>query len=409
MWWISIIGIALLAVVIPTVAGKGLDTSEKESRDKKGLLYGQWAVVGILLIQVLLVARDLSGRAPPPNWGASWVVANFGFAIEIGLLVGATELISRYRDAPFAPLRSVPGALYILFNGAASALAYYLLVLLGPEMKEPLRTFTAGIAAMAFFRSALFNVRLGGADVPVGPNLILLTFLKALDRTYDRERAAPRSEQVKAVVGHLSFDRTKNSLPALCTDLMQNLSQDETNELNTQLTQLTQSTSMDDRSKMLSLGLALLDLVGETTLKAAVNTLGSGANAFRPVDDDLLVSVAIPEPETVLETLPGICATLSAAAPHDASREPVVLFELSESLSPESRAVLLVYQLVGYYGDQLVRVAVNLVEGIEEASSPPESGRPPQESDPLTSPPEPEPPTSPPEPDPTASPPEPTA
>jgi hypothetical protein len=362
--WIIIGLVVLGAAFIPWLA-----ISQRWVSDRR-LVYGTAVVVGVLIAQIVFVAFDAGSRRPPPDWSATWMIANFGFAVEIGLLVGATELISRYRDEPFAPLLSVAGAFYILFNGAASALAYYLLVLL-TDLAEPLRTFTAGVAAMAFFRSALFNVRIGGADVPVGPNLILLTFLKALDRTYDRERAAPRSDTVKRIVGHLSFERIKDSLPALCTDLMQNLSQDEINEMNRQVTKLSQSTSMDDHSKTLSLGLGLLNLVGDKTLQAAVNTLGSGAKAFREVDNDLLVELAIPEPETVLEALPSICASLFAATPHDPEQPPLELPELKASLSVESRVRLLAYQLVGYYGDKLVKVAATLVRMSSPIDSPP--------------------------------------
>ncbi len=374
MWGI-IIAIGILGVgaaLVFNATSRGTDNK---------LLVSAAVVSAILACQIVLVAYDVMAQVPPPNWGEPWLVANFIFAVEIGLLVGATELIARYRDEPFAPLLSVPGVFYVLINGGASALAYYLLVLLEADIEEPLRTFTAGVAAMAFFRSALFNVRLGGQDVPVGPNLILLTLLRALDRTYDRERAAPRSKLLKRIVGHLKFERVKNSLPTLCTDLMQNLTQEETDDLNRQVTNLSQSTEMDDRSKMLSLGLALLDIVGEKTLKAAVDTLGT----FSRVDESLLLQLGAPEPEIVLDSLPTICATLFETAPHDPDQKAFDPPPLPPSLSLESKVVLLVYQLVNYYGVELVAVAANLVQGSAEAAEPED----PQEPDPPVPPAEP--------------------
>lgn len=350
MWGIiaTIVGIAVAASVL---------TPRSLVADRR-LLVGAAVTTAVLLIQTVLVVYAVKATSAPPDWTSPRLIANIGFAIEIGLLVGATEMIARYRDEPFAPLLSTPGALYILINGGASALAYYLLVLLDVDISEPLRTFAAGVAAMAFFRSALFNVRIGGADVPVGPNLILLTILKALDRAYDRERASPRSKIVRRIVGRLSFENIKNSLPALCFDLMQNLSSDETTAINTQVTQLSQSTAMDDQSKTLSLGLALLDLVGESTLQAAVNALGT----FREVDRNLLLKLAVVKPGVVLSTLPKVCATLYEATPHDDSQPAFVPAPLADDLSMDSQVVLLVYQLVNYYGAQLVGVAANLVE-----------------------------------------------
>lgn len=358
MW--GIIGIIVVAALAlpPLVLWFGRERSISERR----LLFGVVVVTAILIVQTVLVVYAVRERAPPPDWTAPWVLANFGFAILIGLLVGATELIARFRDEPFAPLLSAPGSFYILINGGASALAYYLLFLLAPTIGEPLRTFTAGVAAMAFFRSALFNVRLGGVDVPVGPNLILLTILKALDRTYDRQRASPRSTIVRRIVGDLSFEAIKNSLPAICFELMQNLSSEETTAITTQITDLSQSTSMDDKAKVLSLGLALLNLVGETTLQAAVDTLGSSAKAFRKVDSNLLVQLGLSEPEVVLETLPKICAALYDATPHDVDSPPFVAPPLPSELSSDSRVVLMAYKLVNYYGSELVSVAANLVE-----------------------------------------------
>jgi len=333
---------------------------------ERRVIWGASLATALVFIQIVLVVRDV-GTARASDLTSPDSIVNFGFAILIGLLVGATELMSRYRDDPFAPLISLPGLFYSLINGGASALAYYLLRLLAPQMSEPLRTFTAGIAAMTFFRSSLFTVRLAGNDVPVGPNLVLLTLLKALDRAYDRTRAEPRSTLIRRIMGHLAFDQVKNALPALCFDLMQNLSPDETASINAQVTQLSQSTAMSDQSKCLSLGLALLNLVGERTLKAAVAALGSGARAFRQVNDSLLLKLATPPPSVVLDTLPAICEALySATAGDDDDRKPLRPTRVPD-LSADSQVVLLAYQLVNFYGDQLVLAASNLVKATAAA------------------------------------------
>jgi hypothetical protein len=233
---------------------------------------------------------------------------------------------------------------------------------------------------MTFFRSSLFTVRLAGNDVPVGPNLVLLTVLKSLDRAYDRARAQPRSSVIKEIMGYVAFDQVKNALPALCFDLMQNLSPDEINSINTQVTQLSQSTAMSDRSKSLSLGLALLNLVGERTLRAAVATLGSSAQAFRQVDTALLTKLATAPPEVVLGTLPAICEALYQSSRNRSDVGPPQFTEHPE-LSTDSQVVLLLYQLVNFYGDQLVAVAANLVKTGAVATPP---RNPPTATGPVT-------------------------
>ena len=66
-------------------------------------------------------------------------------AALLGALVGGTELVSRYRDAPQSALLSRPAWLYVFLNASASALALWL--------------------AMALFRTSLFTVRAGDRDV----------------------------------------------------------------------------------------------------------------------------------------------------------------------------------------------------------------------------------------------------
>ena len=394
-WVVLVLSIAAIAAVI----------ASRTDPPRKRLYVSGAVAAAVLIIQLLLVLAAVEG-VTQPDWRAPATIANFGFAVQIGLLVGATELISRYRDEPFAPLLSTPGALYILINGGASALAYYLLIVMDVEMKEPLRTFTAGFAAMVFFRSALFNVRIRGVDIPAGPNLVLLIILRALDRTYDRERASPRSKIVRRIVGQLSFADVKDALPALCFDLMQNLSQEETAAINTQVLQLSQSTSMDDRSKMLSLGLALMNLVGESTLEAAVNTLGPRARGFQQVDASMLARLAIPEPEYVLRALPGICEALCRSTDGNAAQQTLQLPAAPTDASLESRVVLLAYQLVNFYGPRLVAVAVNLlVQGsAEDRPSPPPPGPPPPGPPPSAPPPPDQPPPAPAPPPPPAPP-----
>jgi hypothetical protein len=309
----------------------------------------------ILVVQTLLVLLLGSGAI-------ALRTVNYGFVVEIGLLVGATEMISRYPDDPFAPLLSIPGAFYILLNGGAAALAYYMMFALRVPLGEPLRTLTAGLGAMAFFRSGLFTVRIAGSDIAVGPNLILQVILQALDRTYDRQRAVPRSRAVSTIMGGISFDQVKEALPTLCFDLMQNVSEKEVADLNTQIAALAGSTAMTDEAKILSLGLALFNIVGEKTLAAAVQALGSSIQGFTQVGQQMLVNLAKIEPETVVRLLPKVCAELPAPR-----RDPDVVGPAPDftvdipGLAPESEALLILYKLVGFYGDQRTAVALGIL------------------------------------------------
>ena len=327
--------------------------------------WGAAVFILLLLVQIVLVYRYM-------RFGGSAVPVNYGFAIGIGLLVGATEMISRYPDDPFAPLISAPGAFYLLVNGGASALAYYLMVELRVPLDEPLRTLTAGIGAMAFFRSGLFTVRISGGDIAVGPNLIIQVLLNALDRTYDRQRAVPRSAAVTSIMGGISFGQVKEALPTLCFDLMQNVSDSEVSNLNTQIAALSASTTMTDDAKILSLGLQLFNIVGEGTLEAAVRALGNNIQGFTQVSQQMLVNLAKIDPKAVINMLPQVCAELPVPRKRDISLGTAPDFKVKiANLAPESEAVLVLYKLVDHYGDQRVSVALGIL-----ANQPPPAGGP---------------------------------
>src|SRR6185503_11135223 len=90
---------------------------------------------------------------------------NYFVVLAIGAVVGSTELMSRYRDAPFLPLLSLPGIVYIVLNGGAAILAYYLLGVVAPEQfggdaqkTQVYRVLLSSLGAMTIFRSGLFTL-----------------------------------------------------------------------------------------------------------------------------------------------------------------------------------------------------------------------------------------------------------
>lgn len=286
--------------------------------------------------------------------------ANYGFAIAIGLLVGGTEMMGRYRDEPFAPLATVPGLFYILVNGGAAALAYFLLRTMDVEMEPTVRVLTAGLGAMAFFRSGLFNVRVGDADIAVGPNLVLQIILQALDRAYDRLRAVPRSQAVVGIMSGIAFSEVKDALPALCFNLMQNVTDAEAAAIRTQAEELDRSTTMSDESKILSLGLALFNVVGGDTLKAAVAALGSRIKGFRMISEEIAAEAARIEPDLAIAALPRICAELQTQPTPDGQPSPPMPPRIN-ALTAEGQLVLILYRLVAHYGDACVLAAVKIL------------------------------------------------
>jgi hypothetical protein len=205
--------------------------------------------------------------------------ARYAATALFGFLVGVTELISRYRDKPTAPLGTWPGVIYIATNVIASVSALWVLQrqgvtfdfggILPPELAQVL---LAGFGAMLLFRSALFVVRVGDSDVSIGPAAVLQIILNAADRACDRLRAGPRSARVYQIMRGISFERAKLALPLHCFSLMQNVSTAEQTQLMQTIDALA-AKAMTDEVKAYNLGLLLMNVLGEDVLEKAVEVL----------------------------------------------------------------------------------------------------------------------------------------
>jgi len=204
----------------------------------------------------------------------AWTWIDWGLVAAIGGVVGASELVSRYKDAPFAALKAWPGILYVAINGAASVAALGLVHAYGlfPASRWT-QVLTAGVSAMAFFRTSLFVVRAGDRDVAIGPSGFLQIFLDAADRGVDRKRAAARSAAVAEVMKDVDFTKALPALPPYCLALMQSVSADDQQVLRRSLDAL-QASGAEPSVKALLLGLELINVVGVDVLTTAVKSLG---------------------------------------------------------------------------------------------------------------------------------------
>lgn len=200
-------------------------------------------------------------------------------ASAIGALIGAGEIVSRYKDAPFEAIRTRPGAIYLGVNAGASLAALVLMTYLnwpaettGQLSPWMTRALAAGFGAMVFFRTSLLTVRAGDQDVPIGPNSLLTILTAALDQEVDRARATARSNATQQVMASISYEPASEALPSYCLALMQNLSPEGQERLAAQIKALA-AAGGDHRTKSLVLGLILMNAVGENVLRQAVAAL----------------------------------------------------------------------------------------------------------------------------------------
>jgi hypothetical protein len=202
-----------------------------------------------------------------------WQWADWVAVPALGGVVGLSELVSRYRDAPGAALRSLPAIFYVALNIAASwaalAVIHHNPTWFASRLTQVLM---AGIGAMAFFRTSLFVVRAGDRDVAIGPSGFLQIFLSAADRAVDRFRATARSDAVGRIMKDVDHARAFQALPSYCLALMQNLAPEDQQEMFRALKALDQSAA-DAPVKARLLGLELINVVGVDVLTAAVESL----------------------------------------------------------------------------------------------------------------------------------------
>jgi hypothetical protein len=241
--------------------------------------------------------------------------AQFAAVALFGLLVGTTELVSRYRDKPVAPLGTWPGVIYVATNTVASVAALWILLqkgvtfdfggMLPPDVG---RVLLAGFGTMVLFRSSLFTVRVGDTDVSIGPAAVLQIILGAADRACDRLRAGPRSERVQKIMRGVSFERAKLALPLHCFSLMQNVSTAEQTQVLQTIDALA-TKSMSDEVKAYNLGLLMMNVVGEDVLDKAVSVLGPPILGPPSDDPPILAQASTIKPDDMF-ALVDICVAL---------------------------------------------------------------------------------------------------
>ena len=311
-----------------------------------------------------------------------------------GGLVGLSELVSRYRDSPIKATITIPGVCYILINSAAASGALFLIETYDvyPEATwlqfnkaEILALLTAGFGSMVFFRSSIFNVRVGDTEWGVGPASLLQILVDAADRACDRTRATPRSKAINEIMRGISFARASEALPTYCFGLMQNVRLEEQRAFGNIVSDLKKS-EMGDSFKSLSLGLGLMNIVGEKVLRAAVAALGNKIRGPIEAELDTILSLKGLDFNRDHEALVLACRTLAS----DRSQrhiggsfgswlqksETTILDVATEikkdaKLDSDNKVLLLATELLERYGEAVLQAAIRVVKTVPVAALPP--------------------------------------
>jgi hypothetical protein len=227
---------------------------------------------------------------------------------------------------------------------------------------------------MALFRASIFNVRVSGQDVAIGPAGLLQVLLSAADRACDRARAGPRARAVAEIMKDVSFDKAKVQLPMLCFQLMQNVGSDEQKAFGVAVQEL-QKAEIGDAAKAQLLGLSLMNVVGSAVLKVAIDDL----------DDDISVP-----PKPILQSIATLqllknfdfsrsssdavtyCLFVSGEAQDDRRRDMLGkrLAEIQAmGVSPEQQTLILSAVLIKEFGEETLQTALRALQPASSTGS----------------------------------------
>src|SRR5205085_12136998 len=146
-----------------------------------------WYFVAILI--VLIWALKTTALNPDPKLDVDHLL--YFYAFMLGMTTAFAEIIGKFSDEPIKSLRTPHALFYHLLNGAISAFALFVLKTFGTEppanSQDKLKlVLIAGLGAMFVMRSKLFNLKIGGQDVALGPEQLINVFFNFMEDAIDR-------------------------------------------------------------------------------------------------------------------------------------------------------------------------------------------------------------------------------
>lgn len=217
-------------------------------------------------------------------------VSSYLLAFFLGAIVGAAEIISRYRDEPFKVLSYPASLAYLILNGAVSVLAYALIgvygqvLLLELQAEAPdnwtlfgdslLQALAAGLGSSAVLRSRFLSFKTdGGEEYSIGLDALVSTFLKALDRSVDRRRATRRQDLVFRAVREIRAPERATEFLRSSLHSYQNLSEDEKSAIITQIDGVRAEMAGDAQMQLTAVLFGFLNIGGEDNFRNLVEHL----------------------------------------------------------------------------------------------------------------------------------------
>lgn len=203
-------------------------------------------------------------------------------AAFIGGCIGFVELSQRYPE-PTKFIKNPWAALYIALNSVISLFGYWLLFMTSAKaLQQTSATLSvdqlkdavlAGFGSIALMRTKILNITgKNGSDFAVGPEVLVQSFLKFIDREYDRSQGTNRHKVSHRLMADVNFDKVWSLLPYEITLAMKQLEEKETETLLKNIAEI-MKLNRTSQEKSYFLGYYLLDMAGEKFLEHMITDL----------------------------------------------------------------------------------------------------------------------------------------
>jgi hypothetical protein len=240
----------------------------------------------VTIISIVVIGLAAAYALIAPKQADPWLtMARYAIVGGLAGLVGFGELVSRYQDRPGRLLGEYATIVYVLVN-AVSGLAALDIVIVTHifEKSDPAwlyQMLLAGFGAVAFFRTSLFTVRIGGTDVGIGPSALLQSLLNAADRMLDRGQAGGRAGDAAEIMRKVDFAKARTALPVLCMIAVQGIPDDVQENVSKQIEAVNARNDITPEAKSIILGIYLIRIVGPDVLERSVEALGTSIQRIR--------------------------------------------------------------------------------------------------------------------------------
>jgi hypothetical protein len=235
-----------------------------------------------LLVLVIIIGRAIFGWEAGPAVQA--FISDHRYYLILtaifGALVGASEIMSRYRDEPFRAIFSPPGRVYMLLNAIISVAAYLLLyryrgqVLPALNDDNLMTSVVAGFGAMMFMRSKLFSFRTeGGESFSVGPDAVLSTFLNSVNRRVDRFLSDIRQGIVYDEAVTIVRPEDAPKFLEIYLTAYQNIPADEKKGLAEDMQAVLSRSDLDPQLKLMAISFGFMNIGGYRNFRALMALL----------------------------------------------------------------------------------------------------------------------------------------